>query len=105
MFHFVSLARPIPSALRALGLAAGMFLASACAFQPAPTDAASPVAHREIETVGIFDDYNEILRGVTTTDRRMRLQFFDFSGVVTGMRCVGHGRFTHMPIGANRDGA
>ena len=55
--------------------------------------------HSRITTVGIFDDYNEILRGTTITDRLLKVHFFDFEGVVSGIRCVGHRRVTVIPPG------
>ena len=48
-------------------------------------------------TLGVFDDYNEILRGTTSTDRHLGLHYFDLKGLVSGIRCIGHGRVTQIP--------
>ncbi|MGH0036775.1 MAG: S1C family serine protease [Myxococcota bacterium] len=63
--------------------------------EPAPA-AQSVSGRRAISVVGVFDDYNEVLRGKGMVDNDLHVHFLDFKGLVSGIRCVGHGRLTHV---------
>jgi len=78
---------------------AALLATSACAPPPSTSPEIEFQRHR-ISVVGAFDDYNEVLRGTGVSDPGLRAHFLDFKGVVTGMRCVGHGRVTQVPADA-----
>jgi S1-C subfamily serine protease len=87
-----------PSARGLSALAAGLLTVVACSGpspDPAPAAPAGP-GRRTIAVVGAFDDYNEVLRGQGVVDTDLHVHFLDFKGLVSGIRCVGHGKLTEV---------
>ena len=111
MSRLVSVLRPLRSRGRGSALLSIAVTASIGAGCLTPQPAPQPQPDRRGEiwdagdrgkllTIGVFDDYNEILRGTTATDRHLGLHYFDLKGLVSGIRCIGHGRVTQMPADA-----
>lgn len=87
---------PLAAALAALLVSTAPACRSTAGEPAADAASASTSGRRPISVVGAFDDYNEVLRGKGVVDLDLHVHFLDFKGLVSGIRCVGHGRVTRM---------